>query len=105
MEKICELPDETRKRKLAQNRLLKSKMYDTLMIYYTGIGSTCNKTEFTDDEFVKIMNEQFTYKKWKKEYDFYQHEIQLKFRDWVLPDDFIFFTLDDWIEFSGAEIF
>lgn len=41
------------------------------------------------------MYEQFTHKKWKK-------EIQLKFKDWVLPDDFIFFTLDDWIEFSGA---
>jgi hypothetical protein len=29
---------------------------------------------------------------------------QLQFKDWILPDDFIFFTLTDWIEYSGAEI-
>jgi hypothetical protein len=68
-----------------------------MLIKYDGIG-----TGITKHEFLKLMDEQFTYKKWKKEYDFYQREIQLKFKDWVLPDDFIFFTLDDWIEFSGA---
>ena len=31
--------------------------------------------------------------------------IQLQFKNWVLPDDFIFFTLKDWIEYSGAEIY
>jgi hypothetical protein len=75
-----------------------------MLIKYDGIGSSTTKTEFADDEFVKLMDEKFTHRKWKKEYDFYQHEIQLKFKDWVLPDDFVFFTLADWIEFSGAEI-
>jgi hypothetical protein len=26
----------------------------------------------------------------------------LKFKDWILPDDFCFFTLDDWIDYAGA---
>ena len=67
-------------------------------IYYTGIGS--NKTgKHTENEFLNIMNEQFTHKNWKK-----MNVDQLQFKDWVLPDDFIFFTLSDWIEYSGAEI-
>jgi hypothetical protein len=33
-----------------------------------------------------------------------ENHYQLRFKDWVLPDDFIFFTLSDWIEYSGAEI-
>lgn len=70
------------------------------MITYDGIGTS--KTVFTEDEFLKLMNEKFTHKKWKRNYDFYEAEIQLRFKDWVLPDDFIFFTLDDWIEYSGA---
>lgn len=70
------------------------------MILYDGIGAT--KSEFTEEEFVRLMTEKFTHKKWKKTYDFYESEIQLKFKDWILPDDFIFFTLDDWIEYSGA---
>jgi hypothetical protein len=32
----------------------------------------------------------------------YENEIQLNFKDWVLPDDFCFFTLDDWIDYAGA---
>jgi hypothetical protein len=69
-------------------------------IFYTGIG--CSKTEFhTEREFLNIMDIQFKNKRWNcngmiKE--------QLQFNDWILPDDFIFFTLYDWIEYSGAEI-
>jgi hypothetical protein len=49
-------------------------------------------------------------KKWQKrpETNFanwiYENEIQLKFKDWVLPDDFCFFNLKDWVEYSGATI-
>jgi hypothetical protein len=32
-----------------------------------------------------------------------QHD-QFIFKDWILPDDFVFFTLTDWLEYSGAEI-
>ena len=68
------------------------------MIYYSGIG--CKKDEMhTEQEFLNIMNTHFTWKNWNKENSWSQ---QLTFKDWVLPDDFIFFTLDDWIEYSGA---
>ena len=33
-----------------------------------------------------------------------ENHYQLQFKDWILPDDFIFFTLTDWIEYSGAKI-
>jgi hypothetical protein len=33
-----------------------------------------------------------------------EHHVQLDFKGWYLPDDFVFFTLLDWIEYSGAEI-
>ena len=52
------------------------------------------------------MIKEFTHKSWKpilikiKR----EHHYQVQFKDWVLPDDFIFFTLKDWIECSGAEI-
>lgn len=74
-------------------------------IYYTGIG--CNKTgQHTENEFLNIMNREFTHKSWRYELGIIprEHPHQLQFKDWILPDDFIFFTLTDWIEYSGAEI-
>lgn len=76
-----------------------------MKIYYTGIG--CNKTgEHTENEFLNIMNREFTYKTWKCELEIIPREYycELQFKDWILPDEFIFFTLTDWIEYSGAEI-
>lgn len=74
-----------------------------MLIYYTGIGSTPEKTIFAEDEFVRIMNENFTHRDWKN-VPWILKSIQLDYKDdWVLPDDFIFFTLQDWIEYSGAQ--
>ena len=73
------------------------------MILYDGIGATDTKTSFTEDEFLKIMNDNVTHKKWKNVPEFVK-TIQLDFKDWILPDDFIFFTTDDWVEYSGAKI-
>jgi hypothetical protein len=52
------------------------------------------------------MNREFTHKTWRYELEKIPREYhyQLQFKDWFLPDDFIFFTLIDWIEYSGAEI-
>ena len=75
-----------------------------MKIYYTGIG--CNRTgEHTENEFLSIMNREFTHKTWRYELEKFPREYhyQLKFKDWFLPDDFIFFTLTDWMEYSGAE--
>jgi len=76
-----------------------------MYIYYTGIG--CNKTEqHTEKEFLNIMHREFTHKCWNHEMakNPRQYYFQLQFEDRILPDDFKFFTLTDWIEYSGAEI-
>ena len=75
-----------------------------MKILYTGIG--CNKTgEHTEQDFLNIMNKEFTHKKWGSSLiEIPREYYQLSFKDWVLPDEFIFFTLSDWIEYSGAEI-
>ena len=59
-----------------------------------------------DNEFLNIMNREFTHKIWRYELEKISREnhYQLQFKDWILPDEFIFFTLTDWIEYSGAEI-
>ena len=70
-------------------------------ILYTGIGA--NKTGIhTKQEFLAIMNKEITHKDWNN--DQVQWPEQLQFKDWVLPDDFIFFTLQNWIEYAGAGI-
>ena len=76
-----------------------------MKIRYTGIG--CNKTgEHTETEFLNIMSEEFAHKTWRYELEKIPREFhyQLQFKDWILPDDFIFFTLADWLDYSGAEI-
>ena len=71
-----------------------------MIVYYSGIG--CKKSfEHTKEEFIIIMNKHFTWKDWNNDISW---PAQLEFKDWKLPDDFIFFTFDDWIEYSGAEI-
>ena len=76
-----------------------------MKIIYSGIG--CNLTEkHTVEEFLEIMNREFTYKNWRlellkcpREYNY-----QLQFKEWILPNEFVLFTLNDWIEYSGAEL-
>jgi hypothetical protein len=79
-----------------------------MIIGYTGIGAKKNGIH-TEQEFLNIMNKEFTHKDWNKnckkgcKEGIIQDLIQLTpFKDWVLPDDFAFFTLNDWIEYSGA---
>ena len=69
-----------------------------MIIAYTGIGAKKNGIH-TEQEFLDIMNKEFTHKDWNNSISW---PAQLQFKDWVLPDDFIFFTLQDWIEYAGA---
>ena len=77
-----------------------------MQIIYDGVGADPSGVH-TPERFLEIMNSP---KKWQKrpETNFanwiYENEIQLKFKDWVLPDDFCFFTLKDWVEYAGAVI-
>ena len=82
-------------------------LYNLFMkILYDGIGS--NSTgEHSEEEFLKIMSKEFTHKDWRhilKKITNREQHYQFVFKDWILPDDFIFFTFSDWIEYSGAEI-
>jgi len=76
-----------------------------MYIFYTGIGANTTG-KHTESEFLNIMNREFTHKTWRHELTNIPREChyQLVFKDWILPDDFVFFTLTDWIEYSGAEI-
>jgi 16S rRNA G966 N2-methylase RsmD len=46
----------------------------------------------TENEFLNIMNREFTHKTWRYELEKTPREYhyQLQFKDWILPDDFIF---------------
>lgn len=76
-----------------------------MRIRYDGIGSN-NVEEHTEKEFLDIMKKEFINRNWNEAFKYIPREFhyQCHFKDWVLPDDFIFFTLVDWIEYSGAEI-
>jgi hypothetical protein len=77
-----------------------------MKILYDGIGSNPSG-EHTEEEFLKIMSKEFTHKNWSttlKRIERREEHDQFVFKDWILPDDFVFFTLNDWIEYSGAEI-
>ena len=77
-----------------------------MQIIYDGVGADPSGVH-TPERFLEIMNRP---KKWQKrpETNFanwiYENEIQLKFKDWVLPDDFCFFRLLDWVEYAGSVI-
>ncbi len=74
-------------------------------VYYSGIGANPSY-KHTKEEFVAIMKREFQDKVWREEIEMYGKEQieELSFKDWILPDDFCFFTFADWIDFSGAEI-
>lgn len=74
-------------------------------ILYDGIGANESKVH-TVEEFLEIMKREFTNKNWQDDIIYKisgrENHYQLKFKEWYLPDDFVFFTLNDWLEYSGA---
>ncbi len=78
-------------------------MTPTPLVYYSGVG--CNPTyKHTRDEFITIMKREFQHKSWAIEIEIYGKAClpELNYKDWILPDDFCFFTIEDWIDFAGA---
>lgn len=77
-----------------------------MKIYYTGIGANKNGIHTVED-FLYIMNKDLCNNDWEVLLSRASREeiIQLNFKNWNLPKGFIHFTLDDWIEYSGASIF
>ncbi len=81
---------------IAKYLILQKKM-SSPKIFYTGNYASANGLH-TEQEFINIMNKMFTNKNWNNNV-----RRIIEFNDWVLPDDFIFLTLNDWIELAGAE--
>ncbi len=65
-------------------------------IHYSGIG--CNDNEIhTVDEFLNIMSYAPAH----------YHEMtflgfNMEYKDYLLPNDFIHFSLDEWLDYTGA---
>jgi len=77
-----------------------------MKILYDGIGANTTG-KHTEEEFLTIMSREFTHKDWRvilKNITYREDHDQFVFKNWILPDDFVFFTLADWIEYSGAKI-
>lgn len=89
--------------------LIKAKRskYVMVQILYDGIGADPSGIH-TEERFLEIMKRDIENKKWQKRPEenivnwYFENEFQLKFKDWILPDDFCFFMLDDWVEYAGA---
>ena len=75
-----------------------------MKIFYTGVGS--NSTgEHSIQEFMNIMNNNFILRNWTPyEIEYYYTIPQLKFKRFKLPEDFLKFTIHDWINYAGAVI-
>ena len=77
------------------------------MIFYTGVGANKNGLH-TNYEFLDIMNRELTNKDWSYELQNYppgtHYQLQ-KFRNYILPDDFHKFSLEDWLDYSGASYY
>jgi len=75
-----------------------------MKVFYTGVGSNTSG-EHTLQEFLNIMYCQFTTKHWTPfEREYYYTIPALKFKRYKLPEDFPIFTIQDWINYSGATL-
>jgi hypothetical protein len=67
-------------------------------IHYSGIGA--KKTEIHSiEEFLHIMNHPDSHKHY---YEMTSFGVNMEYKKYLLPDDFIKFTLEEWIDYSGA---
>ena len=75
-------------------------------VLYDGVGAS-NSRVHTVQDFLEIMNREFTNKNWMIDPIFIisgGNHYQLQYKDWNLPVDFKLFKLSDWIDYSGAEL-
>lgn len=70
-------------------------------IHYDGIGADPSGVH-TPERFLEIMEREIQNKNEKN--PLLRLVKYSKFKDFILPDDFIFFTLEDWVDYSGAFI-
>jgi len=68
-------------------------------IRYSGIGSKESEIH-TVDEFLDIMKSEEALKHY---FEMTSYGIDMEYKNFVLPKDFLIFTLDEWLDYSGAE--
>jgi len=76
-----------------------------MYILYDGFGAKAGNIH-TKKEFMNIMKERYINTTW----DVYIPEIEsvvlysVDYRGWSLPNDFVLFSFDDWLEYAEASI-
>ena len=73
-------------------------------ILYYGPGALESNVH-TINQFLEIVHREYANKNWSEDPIFKivgRNHPQLNFKDWKLPEDFHFFTLVDWIEYTNA---
>ena len=78
---------------------LKQSEEQSIKICYTGIG-TSDKFYFSVSEFLDIMDKFIIQRHLNEDLKKNQHI----FKNWNLPNDFKLFSLNDWLEYSGANL-
>ena len=73
------------------------------VVRYDGIGADFGFIH-TKERFIEIMEKEITNSEWRKIPEWLR-DIRCDYKDeWVLPDDFVFFKFEDWIDYSGATV-
>jgi len=67
-------------------------------IRYSGIGSNDSEIHSVE-EFLNIMKSEDSLKHY---YEMSSYGIDMEYKTYILPYDFIKFTLDEWLDYSGA---
>jgi hypothetical protein len=67
-------------------------------IVYSGIGAKETEIHLIE-EFLNIMKDPNSHSHY---YEMTAYGVDMEYKNYVLPDDFIKFTLEDWLDYSGA---
>jgi hypothetical protein len=67
-------------------------------IRYSGIGSNDSEIHSVE-EFLNIMKSEDSLKHY---YEMSSYGIDMEYKKYILPYEFIKFTLDEWLDYSGA---
>jgi len=70
-------------------------------IFYNGFGAKPSGIH-TVEEFLNIMKHPESHKHY---YEMTYYGFDMEYKDYILPADFTKFTLEEWLDYSGAEYY
>ena len=70
-------------------------------IHYSGIGAKETGIH-SIEEFLNIMNHPDSHIHY---YEMTSYGVDMEYKNYLLPDDFVKFTLEEWIDYCGAEYY